>query len=171
MTDVGEHAARWQCARCGLPFAAICSGEQLAEFSSLVRLDDIYFDTNGLPDITSAQRAVVSRIAAKSRREVDRERRRSRRVSQSLVVPAVALGSNLNPIGSPMQLMVANISPEGIGLVHSRPITRELIVVELMPVDRAPVQVIVKLVWCRPLQGHLYESGGRFVIRLGSEAE
>jgi len=66
--------------------------------------------------------------------------------------------------------MVANLSKEGVGLVHDGPIDTEHIVIEFSPNSKSPIQVIVRIVRQRELTPPYYELGGEFVVRLGSIA-
>ena len=81
------------------------------------------------------------------------------------------LDSSLNPQGIPFQVMVANVSREGIGLVHHGPIDSEYIAIELPLDEQQPIQIVTRLVRQRELDKPLIEFGGEFYVRLGSELQ
>ncbi len=159
----------WLCAECGFRIAATCIEEQVAALANRVRLDERYFDlAEAMPiDETVRQQAInlSNRRAADS---AGHDKRRSERVSRSLVAPAIRISEALTPIGKPFRIMVANISREGIGLVHSDRIYPERIAIELPSSNEDPMQLIARIVRDRPLTYPFYELGGEFVLRLGS---
>ena len=104
-----------------MSFEAVCLKDAVTADSSVVRLDECYFKTNGLPPISPKQQKEASQFADRPVGVVFKERRRSRRIRQSLPLSAVALDRQFNPIGSPFRLMMVNISKEGIGLVTLAP--------------------------------------------------
>ena len=159
---------RLLCAECSVPFVALCVEDRLSQSAKSVKLDSRYFDTSGLPSISPALRRQVLALAHRAAEAIDEEKRRSTRVSQSLVVPAVKLGPGFVPEGMSFQLMVANLSREGIGLVHNSPIETEYLALELASGKQEPIQVIVRLVRQCELDPPFYEIGGEFYVRLGS---
>ena len=169
LTATGERAAVWLCSECSVPFVALCVEAQLPEGASTVRLDDRYFDTTDLPEIGTSIRRQVASLAQRAAKHAVHEKRRSNRIAQSLVVPAVRLGSGFVPEGMSFQLMVANLSAEGIGLVHNSPIDAKYIALELDLDGKESIQVIVRLVRQRLLEPPFHEIGGEFYVRLGSQ--
>ena len=150
-----------------MPFVALCVADQLPDAAQAVRLDPRYFDTHGQPKISDAlRRKVMRRVSRRTDANVE-EKRRSRRIAQSLVVPAVELGSDFTPLGDAFQIMVANLSREGIGLVHDAKIEAEYVALELAPQGDEPIQAIVRVVRQSPLEPPYMEVGGEFFVRLG----
>lgn len=170
MTNGGERAAVWLCAECSIPFVALCVEDRLPENANSVRLDERYFDTTGLPNISPELRRQVVSLAHRSADAIGNEKRRSTRVARTLVVPAVRLGPGFVPTGMSFQLMVANLSCEGIGLVHSSAIDAEYIALELGSGNGEPIQVIVRIVRQKELESPFYEIGGEFYVRLGNDS-
>ena len=171
MSLPGESSAMWLCTRCEIPYVAFGNENTLLQYAHTVRLDKHYFDVTHTPEITLEQRQEVAKIANRSVSNDIMQMRRSKRIAQSLVVPAIMLGDGFVPEGKPFKIMVANISREGIGLVHSEHIRSTYIAVELEPLAKRPIQVITKLVRQIPLEGtYYYEIGGEFFTRLGSVA-
>ena len=168
----GEPAAIWLCSQCSVPFVALCIEDRLPEGASSVRLDKRYFDISDLPTVSPRLRKQVADLAQQSADRSAEEKRRSKRVAQSLVAPAIQLDDSLIPTGFPFQLMVANLSREGIGLVQEGRIHASFVALELSPQSAEPIQVIVRLVRQDPLEGDTsyVEIGGEFHIRLGSTA-
>ncbi len=171
LSQQGEKAAVWLCAECSVPFVALCIKDRLPENAVNVRLDERYFDTRGLPPISTKIRREVAKLAERAAASIACNQRRSERTPESLVVPAVKLNSGLNPVGQSFQLMVANVSREGIGIVHNAPIEAEYIALKLALDDNEPIQVVVRIVRERELQTPLREFGGEFFVRLGSIAD
>lgn len=167
----GERGAVWLCAECSVPFVSLCVKDRLPDNAESVRLDERYFDTEGLPPISRKLRREVAKLAERAADAIANNQRRSDRITQSLVVPAVKLDAGLNPVGSSFQLMVANVSREGIGLVHCQPIEAEFVAIKLTLDDEDAIQVVVRMVRERELQPPLREFGGELFVRLGSVAE
>ena len=171
LSQRGERGVVWLCAECSIPFVALCIKNRLPEKAATIRLDDRYFDTEGLPPISPKVRREVAKLAERAAAAaIANNHRRSERISQSLVVPAIKLNAGLNPEGNSFQVMVANVSREGIGLVHNESIDTEYIAIKLTLDENEPIQVVVRLVRERELQLPLREYGGEFFVRLGSIA-
>jgi len=170
LTTHNEPAAVWLCAKCNVPFVACCVREALLKNAQLIRLDERFFDVSGQPDISLSARQQAIKLASRPVNASHLDKRRSERVVQSLVVPAVKLVDGFVPVEEPFQLMVANLSREGIGLIHSEPIDSDYLVIEFSPKSKSPIQVIVHLVRQRELTPPYYELGGEFMVRLGSIA-
>lgn len=157
----------WLCAGCGLPIAAQFIEEELLRMGRSVRLDAVYFDTSRLAPIQeSLRKQLVESVDRNTQPEVS-ERRRSERTPQSIVAPAVRLGEGLCPVGKPFNIVIANISKEGVGLLHSDRLFPSRLAIQLPSSDRAPIQLIVQVVRDRPLGYPFYEVGGEFLVRLG----
>ena len=170
MSQRGERGVVWLCAECSVPFVSLCVTDRLQGDAERIRLDERYFDTEGLPAISPKVRREVAKLAERAAAAIENNHRRSERISQSLVVPAIKLNEGLNPEGYSFQVMVANVSREGIGLVHNESIDSEFIALKLTLDDQEPIQVVVRLVRERELQPPLREIGGEFFVRLGSIA-
>lgn len=170
LSNTGEPAGVWLCANCNVPFVACCVEEALLKNAELIRLDERSFDVTGQPKISLPERKKAIQLASRPVNAAILDKRRSERVAQSLVVPGVKLGPGFVPDGEPFQIMVANLSREGIGLVHNAPIDTDHIAIEFSPASESPIQVIVKLVRRRELTPPYFELGGLFLARLGSIA-
>ena len=151
-----------------MPFVALCLQERLVGESNTVRLDERYFDISNAPEISPAFRQQVTQLAHREAEPIAEDKRRSQRVSQSLVVPAVCLNNDCCPEGEPFQLMVANLSREGIGLVHDGSIDAKYVAIELGTGNDEPIQVIVRLVRQCEIVPPYREIGGEFYVRLGN---
>ncbi len=168
-SDGVETDAIWLCCECRIPYVACCVEDLLEINAASVRLDERYFDVSDQAPISLAERREVALILNRVPKPVASNRRRSQRIAQSIAVPAVDLGQGFSPEGDAYQIMVANLSKEGIGIVHDGPIHAEFLAVELTPSDsdEAPLQVIVHLVQQRQLDPIYYVIGGEFMFRLG----
>jgi len=168
LTTNNEPAAVWRCAKCNVPFVACCVKDLLLKNAQLIRLDQRSFDISNQPTISMSERQRAIKMASRSLSADFLNKRRSERVDQSLVAPATKLGPGFIPIGEPFQVMVANLSREGVGLVHNAPIDTEQIALEFSPESQSPIQVIVRIVRQRELTPPYYELGGEFLARLGN---
>ena len=170
MTTHDEPAAVWLCANCNVPFVACCVKEALLKNAQLIRLDERFFDVKGQAEISLSARRRAIQLASRPVGTGNREHRRSERINQSLVVPAVRIGPGFVPVEQPFQVMVANLSREGVGLVHDERIDTDYMAIEFSPHSQSPIQVIVQLVRQRELTPPYFELGGEFLVRLGSLA-
>lgn len=171
LTQHGEQAAVWLCAECSVPFVSLCIKDQLPETAWTVKLDERYFDTDGLPPISAKVRREVARMAERAEAANVENQRRSERTTQSIVVPAIKLNASMNPFGRSFQVMVADVSREGVRIVHNASIESEYIALKLPLDEEEPIQVVARLVRERELKKPLREFGGEFFVRLGSLAE
>ena len=167
LTRGDEPAAVWLCAKCNVSFVACCVKEALLKSAHLIRLDERFFDISGSPELCLSERQRAIDLASRRGGGEISDQRRSERVSQSLVVPAVRIGAGFVPEGDPFPLLVSNLSREGAGMVHSERIETEYLAIELSPSSQSPIQVILKLVRQRELTPPYYELGGEFLVRLG----
>ena len=168
LTVGDEQAAVWLCARCNVPFVARCVEETLQENAQLIRLSDRSFDVSGQPPIGLSQRKQAAKLASRPIHASQEDKRRSERIDKSLVVPATKLGPGFVPVGEPFQIMVANLSNEGVALIHDGPIDTKFLAVEFSPTSTSPVQMIIKIKRQRELISPFFELGGQFHARLGS---
>lgn len=166
-SDGVETDAIWLCCECRIPYVACCVEDLLEINATSIRLDERYFDVSDQAPISLAERREVALILNRVPKPAASNRRRSKRIMQSIAVPAVDLGEGFAPEGDAYQVMVANLSKEGIGIVHDGPIDTEFLAVELTPLKEAPLQVIVHLVRQRQLDPIYYVIGGEFMFRLG----
>lgn len=142
--------------------------EALIEGAHLIRLDERFFDISDASPFSLVERQRVIKLSSRMVSPEVLEKRRSERVSQSLVVPAICLGDGFVPLDEPFPMMVANLSREGVGMVHNERISTEYLALEFSPTSQSPIQVIVRLVRQRELAPPYFELGGEFLVRLGS---
>ena len=160
-------AAAWKCAKCNAPVVGFCEKALLQQNSHTVLLDDRYFDVSGVPEIDLEQLQAVAQMAQRKPTSHQAQGRRSERVAQSLVAPATCLTPELMPFGEPFQVMVANLSREGIGLVNRERIESDFIGMLLTLQPERTIQVIVRIKGHLQLEEPYYEVGGEFLLRLG----
>ncbi len=170
LTTHDEPAAVWLCAKCNVPFVACCVKSALIKDAQSIRLDERYFDVSGKGSIAEEDRQRAIRLASRPVNSSQMDKRRSERVNQSLVVPACKIGPGFVPVDEPFLVMIANLSGEGVGLVHDERIETEYLAIELSPTSQSPIQVIVRLVRQRELTSPYFELGGELLVRLGSLA-
>ncbi|MBX3425400.1 MAG: hypothetical protein KF688_06950 [Pirellulales bacterium] len=166
----GEHAAIWLCANCGIPFPAVCLPELLASQSARVALDDRYFDTSYLPPISPDLLLEIGQLSVSVMENGAKAYSRcSPRVTMALVASAVELDNDFFPISPTFQMMVVNVSTEGIGLAARGSISAPYLAAKLRSTYRAePIQVVIRIRRQEELKAPFYLIGGEFVVRLGS---
>ncbi len=168
ITDSSEQmAAAWKCATCKVPIIGFCEKALLQRNSHNVLLDDRYFDVSDVPEIDLEQRRTVAQMVQRKPTAYQIEQRRSQRVAQSLVAPAIYLTPELMPFEAPFRVMVANLSREGIGLVNRGRIKSDFIAMLLTLQPEKTIQVIVRIKGHLQLEEPYYEVGGEFYLRLG----
>ncbi|MHC4178419.1 MAG: PilZ domain-containing protein [Planctomycetota bacterium] len=94
------------------------------------------------------------------------ERRMERRYLMAVPVLAQHVDERSSALGDPFAVVSRNISPTGIGLVHTKPIEQTLLAIQMFLADEE-VNLVVDVVWCKPL-GPFYYFGGTFVKKLPS---
>lgn len=163
-----ETSAVWRCAACREQAVGFCEQALLVRNPQSVLLDERYFDVSDQPEITAEQRRDMCSLTNRPATARQMAQRRSARVHQSLVAPAVLLTQNLMPKGVPFRALVANLSREGVGLVNPRRIEADYLAMLLGAHEGFPIQVIVHIVRHVQLVEPFYEIGGEFFLRLGS---
>ena len=87
----------------------------------------------------------------------------------ALVASAVELDNDFFPISPTFQMMVVNVSTEGIGLAARGSISAPYLAAKLRSTYRAePIQVVIRIRRQEELKAPFYLIGGEFVVRLGS---
>jgi len=94
------------------------------------------------------------------------ERRSERRYLMALPVTAQPVDEQYVAIGAPFAVVTRDISPKGIGLVHSEPIDQTLLALQ-MSIAAEEVNLVADVRWCTAF-GPFYYFGGEFVKRLQS---
>ena len=87
------------------------------------------------------------------------------------MAPAVILDSRFHPAIEPFDVIVTDVSQEGIGIMHPDLIDGDRIALEFNHGRPNAIQVVVKLVHDQPVDQDFYEIGGQFFVRLGSVAD
>lgn len=105
------------------------------------------------------------------------ERRVFKRYSLSVQATATPLDDAFRPCGSPFLVLTRDVSADGIGLVHSRPLDRKYVTLDFTTPDGRQMHMTIEVLRCNEfLCGSeaaaqravddmctYYESGGRFV--------
>jgi len=94
------------------------------------------------------------------------ERRTERRCLMVVPVTAQPVDQQSNAMGAPFAVVTRDISPKGIGLVHSEPIDQTLLALQ-MSLAGEEVNVVADVQWCKAF-GPFYYFGGKFVKKLQS---
>lgn len=87
-----------------------------------------------------------------------------------MAVPVLVqpVDEQFNAVGDPFSAMTRDISPEGIGLVHTEPIVSQLLALR-MSLAGEEVNVVTEVQWCREM-GPFYYIGGKFGAKLNDFA-
>lgn len=160
--------SEWVCASCGSELVADCIQALLTPLGSKIRIRDSRFDTSDLPPISMALRRQVAKLCNRETPAEVANRRRSPRQAQSLVIAGIRIDECGAPIGHPINLMVVNLSREGIGLVHSDRLLHDRLAIRFPRRDCAPLQVLARVVRQQPLTYPFVEIGCEFIVRLGN---
>jgi hypothetical protein len=163
-----EISAVWRCAACQEQVIGYCEQALLIRNPHSVQLDQRYFDVSNQPETSPEQRRLMCSLTNRPVTTRQVERRRSERAPQSLVEPAITLTRNLMPQGTPFRIVVANLSREGVAIVHPGRIDADYLAMQLEVQKGATIQVIVRIVRHLQLEEPYFEIGGEFLVRLGS---
>jgi len=74
-----------------------------------------------------------------------------------------------NAVGAPFTAMTRDLSPKGIGLVHTAPIEHKLLALR-MSLGGEEVDLVAAVLWCRTL-GPYYYVGANIVSEVGGSPE
>ena len=163
----GEPRTLWLCSTCNVPIVAIGIKELLVSHGNLVSLEDRYFDTRRKSGIGPDLLQQLERYLLEKKPIQGDERRRSVRKEHVRIEAGIELNDLLAPVGLPREMLISDISTEGIGLVHHGYLQSNYIALELSPQPETTVQVIVKIVRQREINSYFYQIGGQFLARLG----
>jgi hypothetical protein len=97
------------------------------------------------------------------------ERRMDKRHLMAMPVLVQPVDEQSNAVGVPFVAMTRDISPKGIGLVHTEPIERGRLALRMSLADEE-VNLVAEVEWCRAL-GPFYNVGASFVSKLGEFPE
>lgn len=97
------------------------------------------------------------------------ERRSDRRHLMAIPVLVQPVDEQFNAVGAPFTAITRDISPIGIGLVHTEPIEQEMLALR-MSLAGEEVNLAAEVKWCRAL-GPFYYVGGKFLSKLASFPE
>jgi hypothetical protein len=108
----------------------------------------------------------VQRIAAGLKPYQGPERRSEPRWGVTMPVPAAPLNEHLSPCGPTFLAISRDISTQGMGLYHVRPIeVKSLLGVELRAPQGDTMQAVLEVVRCQ-VNGPAFEIGGRFMAKV-----
>ena len=66
-------------------------------------------------------------------------------------------------VGSPMQVLVSNISLEGVAIRTNEPLTKGAVHYVRMSAGPLKLETAIKIAWCRSREGLGFEAGAEFV--------
>jgi hypothetical protein len=158
-------AIRWICNGCSASYQAVLAVDSLAEALDHVRPAGLVFDRKKLVHPPEAIARFVKKAVGAMK--PDHERRGVPRYP--LVVPAIALPMNerLQPVDDPFVALTRDICTSGLCLVHTRAVQAELLAVELSDLQGEAMQLVMRLLRCRPTN-RFYELAGAFLVRMAS---
>ena len=94
------------------------------------------------------------------------ERRSENRCHMTVPVLVQPVDSQHNATGDPFSVVTRDISPKGVGLMHSEPIDQTLLALQMTFADE-PANLVAEVQWCNEL-GSVYYIGCAFVAQLAS---
>ena len=100
--------------------------------------------------------------------EADNEHHKQRAVERHgkmIVVTAVPLDDDFQPVHKLFKVVARDISTRGVGLIHSTPIVHQHLKMKIPMPGGGFADVVVQVVRCEPI-GDFYEIGCRFVERI-----
>ncbi len=161
----GQLAIRWVCKGCSASYQAVLAVDSLAEALDHVRPTGLVFDRKKLVHPPAA----IARFVKKAVGEMKPDHERRGVPRYPLVVPALALPMDrrLQPVDDPFAALTRNISKSGLCLAHTRAVRAELLAVELSDLQGETMQLVMRLLRCRPAN-HFYEVAGAFLVRMAS---
>jgi hypothetical protein len=118
--------------------------------------------------------AIAAFIRLLGHRNYHGEEKRSKpRIQVTVPLIVLPLNEATEPIGEPFRALSRDISTDGIGFLHTRRIEARLAAIEIenpQAASDSKMQVLVEICRCHPIHSTLYEIGGKFVMRLDSDA-
>lgn len=155
--------AWWVCVGCGTSYQAALSVENFTDALQHVRPCALEFDRDQLVHPPSAIARFLHHLVDKT--PVGCERRRTSRYP--IVIPVVAqpFSSSFCSTDPSFMALTRDLSSTGLALVHTRAVGAELLAVELAGGKNNRMQLVMRVLRCRPFH-HLYEIAGDFLVRL-----
>jgi hypothetical protein len=108
----------------------------------------------------------VERYIRNTRPHEGLERRSQRRYLMVVPVMAQPVNEQFSPTAAPFAIVTRDISPKGIGLVHSEPVDQTLLALQMVLADEE-VNLVADIQWCKAF-GPFYYFGGKFIKKLQS---
>jgi len=125
--------------------------------------------TTVVPEPPTELVSFVERHIRSARPYAGLERRSDKRCLMAIPVLAQPLDEESNAVGAPFAAMTRDISPKGIGLIHTAPIEHKLLAIR-MSLGGKEVDLVAAILWCRTL-GPYYYVGANFVSEAGGSPE
>ena len=163
-----EQSSVWICAGCGMSFVGLAHAESLERQGRLVQLHDQCFDVNEVPDIPLHIRRHIASQVSRSSLPAHLEKRRSERVSNSMMIQAVAMDRDFVLHGNAMKVILNDISREGAGLAIPNTLTKDFLALKIPVTGGSAIQIIARVCRQRELSSPFLEVGCEFVTRLGN---
>ncbi len=167
--DGAERAKQWSCCRCGTRYSAVLlEGRPFADLAN-VQPAHFEFDRRALLEPPGGIVEYLRRHLS-SDHPFFLERRDVTRYPVAAAVAVMPVDVHFNPLGSPWMVVARDLSKRGMGVVSSRAVRSRLLVVELSGAEDARVQLVLRVLRCRPVQS-FYEIGGEFLTRIAGPEE
>jgi hypothetical protein len=134
--------------------------------SQRVRLSTIHFDVEGAEPLTETVLQVAWRFAERDQGNIQRDVRRSQRVSGQREVVALPLDEWYRVAGPAVNGVVANLSRHGQLLVTTTEITSPAVITQFQSA-RQTIQIVGRVVWGQYLDLGCFGAGTDFAARFG----
>ncbi len=125
--------------------------------------------TTVVPEPPAELVSFVERHIRSARPYTGLERRSDKRRLMAMRVLVQPMDEESREVGVPFTAMTRDISPKGIGLVHTEPIEHKLLALR-MSLEGKEVDLVAAVLWCRTL-GSFYYAGANFVSEFGGSSE
>lgn len=164
-----DRASIWLCASCNSFHLAYADPKLLPESGEWVRLQEQHFvakDAQTIPFHMRAQLAsIVQRTALQNPLRVDR--RRSPRIANPMMITGVEMDDNFIVQNRAINLMMVDVSREGIGLALVDGTKAPYLALQLPSPKDDMIQVVARVVRQHELMLPYVNVGCEFVTRLG----
>jgi hypothetical protein len=106
----------------------------------------------------------VERYVRKAAPQTHNDRRRGPRRLMVVPVRAQPVDEEFHPIGDSFDVVTRDISPQGIGIVHTHRVHHKRLALQLRIMDKE-INFVVEVAWCKAMGPYEYV-GGRLVAKL-----
>ncbi|NQT37549.1 MAG: PilZ domain-containing protein [Planctomycetes bacterium] len=164
----GQVSTSWICTECGALCDAVLDAPKSLESLQRVRPARIKFDKKNLGNPPQSIAAFIVKMLGKE--FSGDEKRSTRRHNIVFPVPVVELDEAFCPTGDVRMAVTRDISTTGLALISTRAASARFLAVELTCPSGETIQVVIRVIRCRPVRC-FYEIAGTYFVVLGEAAK